>query len=115
VRSHRFNNSDREAFLRQVGEEGVKETPFTLSLHAQMRMDSRRVSIEAIKMVMAYGRRVWAKGAQIFAVGEREVRCALHRGLDLRPYAGLQVVSTVDRTVMTVYRNHDFKSLKRGH
>ena len=114
MHSHRSRNSYRDTFLRQDGAGGVKETQFTLSLHAQMRMDSRRVSVEAIKIVLTHGRRAWAKRAQIFAVGEREIRSALQRGLDLRPYAGLQVVCTVDRTVMTVYRNHNFKSLKRG-
>jgi hypothetical protein len=76
-------------------------------------MDGRRISTAAVAAVLAHGRAVWARGAQIYALGKREVQRAARRGLDLRPYAGLQVVCAPDGDILTVYRNHDFRSLRR--
>jgi len=72
-----------------------------------------RIPPEAVEAVLAHGRSVWARGAQIYALGRKEVARALQRGLDLRPFAGLQVVCAPDGDVLTVYRNHDFRSLRR--
>ena len=85
-----------------------------LTHHARARMDGRRIPPEAVAAVLAHGRTVWTRGAQVFALGRKEVARALQRGLDLRPFAGLQVVCAPDGDVLTVYRNHDFRPLRRG-
>jgi hypothetical protein len=77
-------------------------------------MDGRRISTAAVEAVLAYGRMVWARGAQIYALGEKEVRSASRQGVDLRPFAGLQVVCAPSGDVLTAYRNHDFRSLRRS-
>jgi hypothetical protein len=86
----------------------------TLTEHARSRMDSRRISVGAVEMVMAYGRSVRARGAQIYALGKKEVALASKQGLDLRSYTGLQVVCSSSRAVLTAYRNQDFRSLRRS-
>ncbi len=88
--------------------------PLPLTHHARRRMDGRRIPSEAVEAVLAYGRAVWARGAQIYALGRKEVERASRRGLDLRPFAGLQVVCAANGDVLTVYRNHDFKPLRRS-
>ena len=88
--------------------------PHPLTRHAQERMNRRRISSAAVEAVLTYGRRIWARGAQIHALGEREVRRGFRKGLDLRPFAGLQVVCTPSGDIMTVYRNNDFRSLRRS-
>jgi len=88
--------------------------PLPLTDHARSRMDGRRISIDAVEAVLAYGRTVWARGAQIYALGKKEVEQASRHGLDLRPFAGLQVICAPDGDVLTVYRNHDFRSLHRS-
>lgn len=88
--------------------------PLPLTQHARTRMDGRRISSEAVEAVLAYGRTIWARGAQIYALGKKEVLWASRQGLDLRPFAGLQVVCAPDGNVLTVYRNHDFRSLRRA-
>ncbi len=88
--------------------------PLPLTNHARVRMDARRISTAAVEAVLAYGRMVWARGAQIYAIGEKEVRFASRDGVDLRPYAGLQVVCALCGDVLTTYRNHDFRSLRRS-
>ena len=85
-----------------------------LTHHARARMNGRRIPAEAVEMVLQFGRLVWARGAQIHALGRKEVQQASHWGLDLRPYAGLQVVCAPSGDILTVYRNHDFKRLRRA-
>ena len=88
--------------------------PLPLTTHARTRMDGRRISTEAVEAVLAYGRMIWARGAQIYALGEKEVQHATREGIDLRPFAGLQVVCAPNGAVLTAYRNHDFRSLRRS-
>jgi hypothetical protein len=88
--------------------------PLPLTDHARVRMDGRRIPATAVEAVLSYGRTVWARGAQIYALGKKEVEWASRQGLDLRPFAGLQVVCAPDGDVLTVYRNHDFRPLRRS-
>ncbi len=90
------------------------DNPLPLTHHARLRMDGRRISAAAVDAVLAHGRMAWVRGAQIYALGHREVSRAARRGLDLRPFAGLQVVCAPDGDVLTVYRNHDFRGLRRA-
>ena len=85
-----------------------------LTHHARLRMDGRRIPPTAVEAVLAHGREAWVRGARIHALGKREVARAARRGLDLRPFAGLQVVCSPEGDVLTVYRNHDFRSLRRS-
>ena len=94
----------------------VAPGPRKLTPEEQARVDAIRESIDVTdaQMVLQFGRLVWARGAQIHALGRKEVQQASHWGLDLRPYAGLQVVCAPSGDILTVYRNHDFKRLRRA-
>ena len=84
-----------------------------LTNHARVRLNQRRISPEALDAVLTYGRRVFVRGAQIRAIGRREVARFQLKGIDLRPYEGLQVlVDASGAQVLTAYRNHDFRGLK---
>ena len=83
-----------------------------LSKHAWMRMGGRGLSPKAVRMVLDYGRVTYVRGAEIHAIGRKEVALYRSAGIDLAPYEGLQVVCSHDGTIMTVYRNHDFRGLK---
>ncbi len=85
-----------------------------LTHHARQRMDGRRISAEAVDAVLAYGRAVHVRGACIHALGRREVAQAAREGVDLQAHRNLQVVCGADGTVLTVYRNADFRSLRRS-
>lgn len=89
------------------------ETLLSLTDHARLRMDGRRIPVEAVAAVLDHGRVAWVRGAQVYALGRKEVDRAARRGLDLRAYAGLQVICAPNGGVITVYRNHDFRSLRR--
>lgn len=90
----------------------VPELSFTA--HARTRMDSRRISAKGVEMVIAYGRAVQVRGAQIYALGKKEVLLAAREGIDLSCFAGLQVVCSPTGAVLTTYRNHDFRPLRRS-
>lgn len=85
-----------------------------LTRHARHRMDGRRISREAVEMVLAYGRCARVRGACVHALGRREVERGRRAGVDLRPFEGLQVVCSPEGAVITVYRNHDFRALRRA-
>ena len=95
---------------------GYKEydTMPQLSNHASSRMGSRRISNDDVATVMSYGRAYYVRGAVVYAVGRREAEMCRKEGLRSDRIQGLQVVCNPDdNTVITVYRNNDFSSLKR--
>lgn len=86
----------------------------TLTTHASARMGSRRISHEDVAVVMSYGRIYHVRGAVIYAMGRREVASCLNDGMLIAGINGLQVVCSLeDDTVITVYRNRDFRGLRR--
>lgn len=90
---------------RRVGGKAITE-------HAAKRMAGRRISPEALEAVLNYGREVYIRGAQVFAIGRKEVLRYQRDGIDLSDYEGIQVVCSVDDSVVTTYRNPDFRGLR---
>ena len=85
-----------------------------LSNHAGSRMGSRRISHDDVSTVMSYGRTYYVRGAVVYALGRHEAEICRKDGLHPGRIEGLQVVCAPgDNTVITVYRNNDFSSLKR--
>jgi hypothetical protein len=85
---------------------------FTLTNHAKERMATRGLRAEAIDAALAYGRVVYVRGADIFAIGRKEIAHYAKEGVDLSAYDGVQVVVTADGTILTVYRNRSFNGLR---
>lgn len=87
---------------------------YSMTDHAWRRMTSRGLSEGAVEAVLTYGRVAYTRGAEIHALGRREVEKYSDQALDLTPYEGVQVVCVPDDgSIMTVYRNHDLSSLRR--
>ncbi|MCA9177469.1 MAG: DUF4258 domain-containing protein [Planctomycetales bacterium] len=85
-----------------------------LSCHAFERMEQRDIDHEAIEVVLDYGREVYTRGAIVHAIGRREIEHWEREGIDLSRYDGVQVVCSQDGTVLTVYRNRNFRRLRTG-
>lgn len=83
-----------------------------MTSHAWMRMTARSLSSSAIEAALAYGRVAYVRGAAIFAIGRKEVERYSTRGVDLAKHEGVQVVCTPEGTILTVYRNRDFRGLR---
>ena len=88
---------------------------FFMTHHAVQRMDSRRISVEAVEHVLEYGRLVRTRGANIYVIGRKEIFAGQSRGIDLAALDGLQVVCGADGSIVTVYRNRDFRTLRPCH
>lgn len=84
------------------------------TVHARMRMHARGVSRQAVMAALRHGRRCHVNGMCIHAIGRREIRRGSEQGIDLRSYAGVQVVCSHNRRIVTVYRNEDFSRLRAG-
>lgn len=85
---------------------------YVLTEHAQRRMDMRGFSSSDIYQVLLYGRKVHVRSAVIHALGRKEISQCAAVGIDLSGLDGLQVVCANDGTVITVYRNRDFRGLR---
>jgi hypothetical protein len=86
-----------------------------LTSHAAERLSTRGLSLASVDAAMTYGRVVHVRGADIHAIGRKEVEWFERDGIDLSPYEGLQVVCSSDGAVLTVYRNRDFRGLRSHH
>ncbi len=85
-----------------------------LTSHAESRMGSRRISHEDVAAVICYGRSNYVRGAVVYALGRHEAVYCREEGLRIDRLEGLQVVcATNDGAVITVYRNNNFRTLRR--
>ena len=80
--------------------------------HAALRMQQRGIPSRVLNDVLAYGRRIHAKGMTYLVVGRKEVALYASRGLDLTPADGVQALVGKDGAVVTVYRNHDLHGIR---
>lgn len=101
-----------EEMKTNVATKDVEFEAYTLTEHAQRRMDMRGFSLSEVNLVLTYGRKVHIRGAVIYAVGRKEISQCAAVGIDLSGLDGLQVVCANDGTVITVYRNSDFRGLR---
>lgn len=83
-----------------------------LTKHAAERMCVRGLPSNAVAAAIAYGRTVHVRGADIHAIGRREIEWCRREGIDLTGYEGVQVVCASDGSVLTVYRNRNFRGLR---
>jgi hypothetical protein len=83
-----------------------------LTLHALARMGGRGINHDAVQAALDYGRVVRIRGAEIHALGRKEVARLARHDIDLAEYEGVQVVCSHEGKIVTVYRNHDFSGLR---
>lgn len=83
-----------------------------LTKHAQRRMTARRISDVALEAVLTYGRVAFVRGAEIYAIGRKEVELYQRQGIDLTAFEGIHVVCSLNGAVMTAYRNRDLRGLR---
>lgn len=88
------------------------QTQDQFTKHGHMRMHARGFRRSMVEQVLTYGRRVRRRGALFYVVGRKEVKALREEGIDLRHCEGMHVLCAEDGAVVTVYRNHDFASLR---
>ncbi|WP_363184323.1 DUF4258 domain-containing protein [uncultured Thiocystis sp.] len=85
---------------------------YSLTLHVRERMNQRQISEEAVQATLQCGRELHLRGAVIYAIGRREIERYQRLGIDLSGCNGVQVVCNSVGTVITTYRNRDFRGLR---
>jgi hypothetical protein len=88
------------------------EGRFILTHHARERMATRGLRADAIDAALSYGRVAHVRGADIYAIGRKEIARYAGEGIDLSAYDGVQVVVTANCVILTVYRNRSFRGLR---
>jgi hypothetical protein len=83
-----------------------------LTRHAHRRMAARSLSQAAVTAVLAFGRSIHTRGAEIHVIGRKEVVYYQSQGIDLTPFEGVQLVCSRDGTILTMYRNRDLRRLR---
>lgn len=86
-----------------------------ITQHAQHRMMERGITEYGLKTVLAFGRKLYLRGAVYYVVGRKEVKKYGGREPLLKKLEGLQVVTSAEEGVyriLTVFKNHDFKKLR---
>lgn len=96
----------------QAHEDVLARLRTMLTKHAAERMRMRGVHPGALAATIAYGRLIHTRGADILAIGRKEVERYRREGIDLSRHEGLQAVLGEDGAVVTVYRNRDFRGLR---
>lgn len=91
-----------------------KGSSLSLTRHVLRQMQRRAIPATALDAVLDYGRVVYTRGAAIHAIGRNEIARWAVAGIDLAAYEGIQVVCTRDGTVLTTYRNRNFRRLRGG-
>jgi hypothetical protein len=86
---------------------------WSLTDHCAYRRGARQITPAAVLAALRYGRAAWTRGARVFAIGRKEVAHFRTQGVDLRPFAGVQVVTSPDGAILTVYRSDDLRALRR--
>jgi len=85
----------------------------TLTLHATQRCQTRGIPKTAVEAAIDYGRHFYARGADHYIIGWREVRYWAEFGIDLSRFRGVQVVCASGGEVLTTYRKR--RSGRLGH
>lgn len=91
----------------------VFDGTYVMSDHALSRMCERSLAPDDIEAVLTYGQPVYDRGALVFRLGRKQVdrfaKCE-----QLAHLEGVHVVCTPeDGTVMTVYRNREFRTPRK--
>ena len=71
-----------------------------LTQHAALRMQQRGIAADSLNQVLAYGRRIHAKGMLYRVVGRKEVARYATYGIDLKHVEGLHALVSSDGAVV---------------
>ena len=75
-----------------------------LTHHARHRCHTRGIPESAVDAAIDFGHHFYARGADHYIIGWREVYDWAHHGIDLEPFRGVEVVCASGGQVLTTYR-----------
>ncbi len=93
----------------------IKDRNFRFTPHALKRLSARRISDELFQLVITYGRKFYANGAEVYFVGRKEVEIANRMGVDIRRAEGINIIvqdNGDEKIVVTAFKNHSLKQYR---
>ena len=88
-------------------------SPRDFTYHAWRRISGRRIPGEGIDAALAYGRRYWNQGREVYRLDKRSIQKALKQGVHLQAFEGIHVIVGDNGELITAYRNRKGKRLPR--
>ena len=100
---------------REVSNEELasNDAIFTLTDHADSRMQQRNIDVSAVQLVLSYGKIIHSKKARYFVVRKRDIKRLAKHCKDIALTENIQVlVADGINSIITVYRNSDFRQIR---
>ena len=88
---------------------------YEMTRHATSRMYQRGLSLDKVSKVMEYGSPVYDRGALTFRVGKKTIDKLKPHGIDVSELEGVHVVTVGDGTIVSVYRNRQFRRPRKTY
>jgi len=96
--------------------EAKNDEHFCLSAHAEKRMSERAIDLCQVQQAISYGRIIHSRRARFYVIGKKELACLHHQGVEASHLENIQVVvDERSNTILTVYRNRDFRQIRPVH
>jgi hypothetical protein len=84
----------------------------TNSQHAQIREGQRGISQKQVVLAFKYGRVIHARRAVYHVIGKKEIDKYVSIEPELKNMNGIQLVMSVNGTILTVFRNKDLRKVR---
>ena len=84
------------------------------SVHASKRAAQRGVSRQMVAHILKFGRKHYQNGSVYYSVGRKEIKKFEHLCSALKNMNGLHLVMAKDGKIITVFKNQNFKIIRRN-
>lgn len=91
---------------------GFEDFALGLSVHAHKRRMQRGIQHQHIAHLLRFGRKKYKNNAIYYSIGCKEIK--KHGGIcpALKDMNGMHLVTAINGTVVTLFRNRDFRLLR---
>lgn len=83
-----------------------------LSVHAYKRRLQRGFQQDMIAHILRFGRKRFQNNAVYYSIGRKEIEKHSQACPDLKQMNGMHIVMSLNGTILTLFRNRDFRILK---
>ena len=83
-----------------------------LSVHAHQRRSQRGFQNQHIAHLLRYGRKQYQNNAIYYSIGNKEIKKHAKQCIALKEMNGMHLVTAINGSVITLFRNRDFSLLK---
>lgn len=81
------------------------------SLHANIRAKQRGFTPKQVATIIRFGRKNHQAGAIYYSIGHKEIKRYYKQAPFLQDMNGMHIVMSLDGTILTMFRNRNFKKI----